>query len=210
MNGTPGAVVLAGLERLVDAALRLDAATQRRLTELAGKVIHIECTTPAFDVFLLPQPGRLALAGQWHAPADARLSGSADGFARLLASPDPAAELINGPLAVYGDSQALQRLQRILRDLDIDWEAPLSRLLGDVAGHALGRTLRRGARQVGYAGERVMAQGRDWLNEESELVANRWHVTRFCNDVDELAERVDRLEARLRQLRRGNRVAKRA
>lgn len=194
------AAAVASLERAINAALSLDAATRQRLAGLDGTIIQIHCSEPRFDLYLLPQGEQLTLATSWEADVDARLSGRLEDFIRLARSDDPAAELINGRLSLYGDSAALQQLQRIVRDLDLDWEAPLSRLFGDVVGHQLGRSLRWGARRGRYVGERLMAQGSDWLKEESDLLASRWEVDRFVDDVDELAARVDRLDARLRRL----------
>lgn len=194
------AAAVAALERAIAAALTLDAGTRQRLAALDGVIIQLHCTQPAFDLFVLPGGEQLALATRWEGEVDARLSGTLEDFIRLGSSDDPAAELINGRLSLYGDSAALQQLQRIIRDLDPDWEAPLARLFGDVAGHQLGRALRWGSRRARYAGERLTAQGREWLREESDLLPGTWELTRFADDVDALAARVDRLEARLRRL----------
>lgn len=197
----PTVAAAATLETAINAALTLDTATRQRLTQLAGTVVHIQCTQPQLDLFVLPQAQRLALAATWEDNVDARLVGTSDDFLKLARSANPAAELINGPVSVHGDSQVLQQLQRLLRDLDLDWEAPLSRALGDVVGHQLGRAFRWGSGRTRYAGNRLLEQGRDWLNEESELVAIRWEVDRFCDDVDALVADTDRLEARIRRLR---------
>lgn len=192
---------LAALERALNVALDLDTASRQRLDALAGKVFHIECVTPRLDLFVLPQTRWLALAGSHEGAADARLVGSADDFIALASSADPASELINGPITLHGDSHALQQLQQILRDLDIDWEAPLARVFGDVVGHQLGRALRGAGQRARYTGDRLRRQGRNWLNQESGLLAAADEVVAFCTEVDQLTARTDRLEARLRQLR---------
>lgn len=192
---------LAALERALNAALDLDPASRQRLNNLAGKVFHIECLSPQLDLFVSPQPHWLALAASYEGVTDARLVGAADDFIALANSADPASELINGPITLHGDSHALQELQQILKSLDIDWEAPLARIFGDVAGHQLGRALRGASQRARYIGDRLLRQGNHWLNQESGWLPASDEVTAFCAEVDELSARTDRLEARLRQLR---------
>ncbi len=192
---------IAALEFAANRALALDPASRARLAALAGNSFHLHCTEPALDLFLLPQTDQLGFAAQWEGEITAALSGSAQDFAKLLAADDPAAELINGNLTVRGDSQALQALQQILKQLDIDWEQPLTNLLGDVAGHALAQGARKGFGLLHYAGKQLQRQVRDFIVEESDWLAPRWQVEQFNSDVDRLAMDCDRLAARVQRLR---------
>ena len=117
---------IAALEFAANRALALDPASRARLAVLAGKSFHLHCTEPALDLFLLPQSDQLGFAAQWEGEITAALSGTAKDFSKLLAADDAAAELINGNLVVRGDSRALQELQQILKQLDLDWEQPLA------------------------------------------------------------------------------------
>lgn len=192
---------LATLERVINQALRLDPATQKRLAALAGQVFHLQCTRPELEVFVLPQPDRVTLAGFYEGKITAGLSGNAGDFAKLLSSKDPAAELINGNLVVRGDSHALQQLQRIAADLDIDWEAPLTRIFGDVIGFQLGRGLRHLASRALYAGKQLQRQVHDYVNHESHWLATQHEVNRFNADVELLSLRSDRFETQLNKLK---------
>jgi ubiquinone biosynthesis protein UbiJ len=192
---------VAALEAALDRALALDPASRARLADLDGQVFHLHCTRPAIDLYLMPSRDRLGLASQWQGEITAALSGEAEDFAKLLAAADPAAELINGRLAVRGDSRALQTLQQILKQLEPDWEEPLTRLLGDVAGHGLAQGLRRGIGLAAHIGRRLQRQAQNFLVEESDWLAPRWQVEQFHREVDQLVMRSDRLEARLQQLR---------
>jgi ubiquinone biosynthesis protein UbiJ len=198
---TAQSAAVAALETLINRALMLDPASRARLAALAGQVFHIECTRPALQLFVLPQRDRVQLAARWEGVVSAGLSGSAEDFIELLTSADPATTLINGNLNARGDSRALQRLQAIAGDLDIDWEAPLTRLFGDIVGHQLGRGLRRVHTLFAQAGRSLGRQLRDYVREESDWLAPRWQVETFCAEVVELARRGDRLELRATQLR---------
>jgi ubiquinone biosynthesis protein UbiJ len=191
---------LALLERAINQALRLDPASRQRLAALAGQVFHLHCTQPDIEVFVLPQADGVRLAAYHDAGVTAGLTGTGGDFAKLLGSDDPAAELINGNLSVRGDSKALQQLQAIAAGLDLDWEAPLARVFGDVVGHQLGRGLRHLADRALYAGRQIARQINDFAHHESGLLAGRAEVGRFGLDVEQVARRTEQFEARLRQL----------
>lgn len=192
---------LAALEALVNRALRLDPGTRLRLEGLEGHVFLFHCTRPEVGVYLIPGAGGIRLCGVYDAEPGTTLVGSAGEFSRLLTAEDPAGALINGSLELHGNSQALIELQHIARQLDIDWEAPLADLFGDVIGHQLGRGIRGGVRFGRQAVASLKRQFGEYLVEESELLAPRRQVEQFFNDVDQLALRAERLEARLRKLR---------
>lgn len=197
---------LAALEAVINRALALDPATRLRLGELSGHVFLLHCTRPELGIYLIPDPDGVRLCGTWEEAADTTLRGSATEFSRLLLADDPANALINGQLELHGDTQALIELQTIAHQLDIDWEAPLANLFGDVVGHQLGRGIRSGLRFGRQALTGLRRQFDEYLLEESELVAPRWQVERFFRDVDQLAMRTERLEARLRKLRQQRQV----
>lgn len=198
---TARSAAIAALEAALNRALALDPASALRLAALDGKIFQIECTRPALNLFLLPQRERIQLAGHWDAPVSAGLRGSADDFLQLLTSRDAAATLINGNLQVRGDSDALLQLRAVAAELDIDWEAPLTRLFGDIAGHQLAGGLRHLHGLLRSAGSSLGRQLRDYVKEESDWLAPRWQVEQFCAEVAATAQRGERLEIQLQQLR---------
>lgn len=191
---------LATLERIINAALRLDTASREKLTALAGQVFHLECTRPDLDIFLLPQSNGVQLASHWEGDVTAGLSGSGDDYLELLRSSDPAATLINGNMTVIGDSKALLRLRDIAAALDIDWEAPLTRVLGDIVGHQMAQSLRFGQRLIHDAANSLRRQIRDYAQEENPWLARRWQFDRFRHDIADLSARSEQLRARAVQL----------
>lgn len=201
-NPTLHSAGLAALETAINRALSLDPATLLRLGKLDGHVFLLHCTSPELGVYLIPCAEGVRLCGAWDGPVDTTLLGSASEFSRLLTADDPANALINGQLELHGNTQALMDLQKIAHQLDIDWEAPLAQLFGDVIGHQLGRGIRRGLKFGKQALSGLRRQFDEYLVEESELIAPRWEVEKFFNEVDQLAMRTERLEARLRKLRR--------
>ncbi len=192
---------IAGLETAINKALQLDPSTLHKLQALQNHVFLLHCTSPELSLYLIPAGDEVRLCGMFDGNADTTLTGSAQEYAKLATASDPASALINGELALHGDSQALITLQKILKQLDIDWEVPLAKLLGDVVGHQLGRGLHQGFRFGLQALQGFKRQFDDYIVEESGLAPPRWQVDNFFNDVDQLSLRTGRLAAQLQKLK---------
>ena len=199
LSPTLHTAAIAALEFSVNQALKLDPGTATKLTDLEDHIFHLHCNAPQLSLYLIPGNAEIRLCGFWEGDADTTLTGSASEFAKLATSPDPANALINGQLSLHGDSHALIELQQIGKQLDIDWEAPLAQLFGDVVGHQLGRGLRKGFSFARQTFGSLKRQVDDYLVEESDLLAPHWQVERFYSQVDQLSLRAERLEARLQK-----------
>ena len=193
---------IAGLEAVINNALKLDPATLNKLRALDGHVFLLHCSAPELSLYFIPGSDDVRLCGFYDGPADTTLTGSAREFAKLATASDAANALINGELELHGDSQALIALQKILRQLDIDWEQPLADIFGDIVGHQLGRGLRSGLRFGRQALQGLKRQLDDYIVHESNLIPPRWQAEQFFNDVDQLALRSERLAAQLQKLQR--------
>ena len=191
---------IAAMEVAVNRALALDGAGRARLGELAGDVFHLNCTQPEIDVYLIPDAGGIRLAGMHDGPVTTAIHGSARDFAELATAEDAAASLINGNIELTGDSGPLLALQRIIAGLNLDWEAPLVETLGDVVGHQLAEGFRGLFGWGRQASSSVTRQLEEFIHEEARLAPPRREVEDFYQDVAELNDRVDRLQARIRRL----------
>ena len=189
-------MAVAGLETAVNKALQLDPSTLNKLSTLQGHVFLLHCTAPELKLYLIPGEGEVRICGTYGDTADTTLRGSAQEFVKLVTSTDPANALINGDLELHGDSQALFTLQNIAKQLDIDWEAPLAELFGDVVSHQLGRGIRKGVRFGLKAIKGFKHHVDEYIVEESELVPSRWQVEKFFGEIDQLVLSTDRFQAK--------------
>jgi ubiquinone biosynthesis accessory factor UbiJ len=190
-------ISLAALETALNTALKLDTASREKLTALAGQVFHLECTQPELDIYLLPQEHGVQLAAHWEGNITAGLTGTRDDYLELLRSNDPAATLINGNMRVIGDSKILLHLRDIAAELDLDWEAPLTRVFGDIVGHQMARSLRFGSRLFFDAAKSLQRQLYDYMQEENPFLAKRWQVEQFKHAVTDLDARTKQLAERV-------------
>jgi ubiquinone biosynthesis protein UbiJ len=188
------------LEAALNRALALDKIAAAELGQLRGKVFRLQCTQPNADFYLLPQPGRLQLKGFHDGEVTTAIRGKAGDFADLATAEDPAAALINGDIELDGDSAPLMELQRILARLELDWEAPLVNVLGDVPGHQIAEGLRGLFSWGRQASTSIFRQLEEFIHEEARLAPPRAEVEDFYHDLEQLRQRVDRLAARLTRL----------
>lgn len=198
--------LLAPVESLVNAALAADPASRHRLARLgAGRILQIHSDglkngVASGDLFIRTGEDRLYLQGSHSGPVDARLAGSARALAALLTASEPRQALYDPELTMTGNTDLAEGIQRLFRDLDIDWEDRLAPLLGNVAAHQLGQWLRGARRQGRETGTRLESILKDYLNEEADWVTGRAEFNAFREDVDTLRLRLDRLQARAREL----------
>lgn len=194
------AMLIAAIERAVNAALRSDPASAARLSGHAGRRLAVRLTLP-------PATAQVLIAGhgvdiQLHseATADVTVTGNPVDLAALLFNWQRQPSAIGGSLRIEGDRELLQALREIAGGLNIDRGALLEPSLGGELAQQIdfgGRRLFGWAQQ---ALSRLGEQVSDYLAGESGLMALRRDVYAFCQDVDELRGDVDRLEARIQHL----------
>jgi ubiquinone biosynthesis accessory factor UbiJ len=197
---------LSALESLVSGVasrmLQLDSETLRRLGEMEGKIIRLDLgeAERALTIYVLPSAQGLRFAREHDGAPHVTLRGTIPVFARLART-----GIAAGELQISGDIDLGSRFKRILESVDLDWEEPLSRVLGDVVAHRIGET----ARSVfGWSRRAVDHLARDtveYFQEESRLLAPRVRVEEFLEAVDTLRLDADRLQQRLERLERARR-----
>ncbi|MBD8098298.1 SCP2 sterol-binding domain-containing protein [Pseudomonas fluorescens] len=194
--------LIASVEHGLNRVLRLDSTALARLAHLTGKVIAVDCRSPALQLFILPSDEGLLLATQWAAEADCTLRAPAASLLHLALSRNKTAILHSPEVALEGDSAVLMDLAAVLQDLELDWEYELSRWIGPVATQLLSGHLRSRSRwyQQGFAS--LNQNLAEYLSEESRtLVGQREAQARF-RELDKAKIDLERLEARFERLSR--------
>lgn len=192
--------LLASVEHGINRVLRMDSTALPRLERLAGKVIAVDCRSPALQLFILPIDDGLLLAAHWAVDADCTLRAPASSLLRLALSQDKTAVLHGPEVELEGDSAVLLELVGVLQDLELDWEYELSRWLGPVASPLLSGHLRSSARWTRDNIANLTHNLADYLSEESRtLVGEREAQARFA-ELDQIKLDLERLEARFERL----------
>ncbi|MGB0133457.1 ubiquinone biosynthesis accessory factor UbiJ, partial [Dokdonella sp.] len=119
-------------------------------------------------------------------------------FARLRGDPDAAVP--PGQVEIAGDAELARRLERVATRFEPDVDEAFARVFGDVVGFQIARLFRRGLTAARESAGSLVRDGADYLVEESRDLIAKPEMEQFLDEVDELRERGDRLEARMRRL----------
>ncbi|MEN0038543.1 MAG: SCP2 sterol-binding domain-containing protein [Cellvibrio sp.] len=198
MANTFTIAALASAEKMINAALRYDPATRIGFAQLDGKIIALHITTPGINIFMMPMDDELRLMSNWDGDVDTRISGSLLALAQL--SQTEIHNLKDSGVTVLGDLALLADMQRLVKNLDIDWEEMLSQFTGDIIGHQTAQLIRA---KLSWAKDRAKNGQRltsEFLTEELKTVPGKAELNDFYQQVDNLRLAVDRAAARVEKI----------
>jgi ubiquinone biosynthesis protein UbiJ len=101
---------------------------------------------------------------------------------------------------ISGNLDTLNRLNSIATSLDIDWEAALATVIGDVPAHLVAEAVRRSARHGKEFAQRASTGLVEVAQEEFRLTPSKNEFATLVVDVRTLSADADRLTARLKKL----------
>ena len=198
----------AGLITALDAAinryLRLDPDACERMANINARCIAIELTGIDVTLYALPVGPGIRITNHYDDVPDTILSGTPLSLVRLGLGKNPEKTLFSGNVTISGDVESGQAFQKILDEIDIDWEEQLSELTGDVAAHQLFRAARQAGSML-HKGRVLTEQNiKEYMQEELRVLPARIEIENFNADVTRLGMDTDRLNARIQRLRNSN------
>lgn len=199
MDPTLSTAAFASLERMINSALNYDPASQQRLQQLGQKTLQVCCQAPSITAFVVLAEGQVQLRQHYEGQIDCQLKGSAMALAQLGLSGQHS--LANSGVQVFGSTGLLVDLQAIAHELDIDWEEPLSQLLGDVAGPGLAGLIRKGFNFWREREDAAWQRSGEALSEELRATPHPFELDDFNQAVDKLRDDSARLEAKAAKLK---------
>ena len=204
MTLTP-TLLLAGIERSLNALLARDLAAPERLARLAGCRVLLRLERPSLALLLSFHSQGIDLLRQAEpdeSVADTVVELDSETLGELFGGESLERLMFRGKLAVRGRVHLLEEMRELFFDLEIDWEAELARWLGDIPAH----TLAEGIRRLAQWGLRTQGEMRadiaEYVFEEARLLTGKSQFEVLRDHLTELGISADRLEARLHRLRR--------
>lgn len=196
-------VLIGAFEIAANGLLQQDPNAIRRLDRLSGKIIEIHISGLGISLFMMPTAGALQVVSDWDGKIDTKLSGSPVAYAQLGLGGDARGALLSGGLRIEGDTLVGQQFQRLLMELEIDWEELLAQRVGDRAAYHLGQ----GVRGLGSFGRGIrkglMRNFAEYTQHETEVLPLRREVDAFVAEVSDIRDSVERLEQRVNRIVRG-------
>ena len=187
------------IELPLNRALQLDVHTLQSVIALSGKIIAIDLQVLNVQFYLAPTLDGIQVLSEYDGEPDTTIRGTPLSLLQVAITKERDA-LIKGDVVIDGDMQLGQKFQRILNGLDIDWEEPLSKIVGDVAAHQMGEAVRGFADFGLKALSSLTHSTSEYYQEETQDVVTSTELDRFSHQVDKTRSDIDRMEARVNKL----------
>jgi ubiquinone biosynthesis protein UbiJ len=191
---------LSGLEMAINQALIYDPGSQTALSELQGSAIGIHSSMPPLSIIVELSETKVRLHQSWENPCDVTVEGTLVSMANLVINNSGAKTFSGSGVNISGNVDTLNRLNNIAMTLDIDWEAALGTVIGDVPAHLIAEGVRRSARHGKEFALRASTGLAEVAQEEFRLTPSKNEFTTLVVDVRTLSADADRLTARLKKL----------
>jgi len=195
--------LLTRLEAAIDRAVQDSGRAQMLCAQLDGRRFRIVAAGSPWQCELRVEQGaarlRLQPAEDPAVAADALVRGS---IAALVGALGEGQRLLlqSGAVRIEGDAEIAERFAELLRCLRPDLEHELGRLTGPVPAHLLAEGV-RGLWQRGRELLRSQSHAAaDYLAHERQVLVSRPEAEHRYREIESARERLDRLDARLRQL----------
>ena len=164
------------------------------LASFAGKVIQLDFVLTKTNL-LIVEDGSLSIAGETAAP-DAVIHLPPSLALRLMAQDESAKMQIR----IDGDMQLATEFSKILKKMRWDIEEDLSHFVGDIAANNIVNNSQKIAQVAKKQSVNLAEMFTEYWQEEKPILAKKWRVEQFINDVDRLKSDVARCEKKLQKL----------
>lgn len=177
------------MEAAANAALAMDPIAQQALSSRDGQRIALVCTRPEIDLEISIRGDQLAILNRASTGAQARVSGEAANLLQGLWQQAPIGVTIDG------DESLVVALREVFSQLELDFARPLAMILGpDRANTIVGAS----EAAFGGVGAALKAGADGFRHDVTGSMATWQDAEPLLDSIDQLRERLDRLDARVR------------
>jgi ubiquinone biosynthesis protein UbiJ len=188
------------LENVLNRGLPRSPRARQLCKELEGRRVGVDIS--GLTRFIVESTGdTLRLTRDASAAADAEIAGGALSLL-ALASESPEAVLQRGDVQIRGDVDLAQKFRELALLLRPDLEEELSKVIGDVPAHQIGRFARAAFGWTRNAASTTVRNAAEYFAHERQHLVPRAEGDQYLKGVDTLRENVDRIEARIELLSR--------
>lgn len=174
--------------------LRQNSWTGDQLRPFAGKTVRI--SIPPFSSTLRIEPSGEFSPARDQASIDAEVALSPGAALRALLDPETA----TASAVLNGDPELGAAVGKVLRKLQWDAEADLSRIVGDIPAHEISKAGAHVRQELGRQALALAGMLSEYWLEEQPQIAKQRHLEQFSREVDALRDDVERFAKRLERL----------
>ncbi len=169
--------------------------SRKHLLPFAGKVVQFNIAFIKTNLLIL-EDGSLSIATK-QAEIDASIHIPPSLALRLMAKDEAAKMLIR----IDGDTQLASELSKVLQQMRWDIEEDLSHITGDIVANKVSTIGKKAWTRTKQQSINAADMLSEYWQEEKPVIAKKWQVEQFNNDVDTLRSNVTRLEKKLQKLK---------
>jgi ubiquinone biosynthesis accessory factor UbiJ len=186
------------LENVLNRGLPRSPRARELCRELTGRRVIVD-VSGLLRVLVESTGETLRLTRAESATAEAEIVGGPMSLF-ALAGEAPEAVLQRGDVQIRGDVELAQKFRELALLLRPDIEEEVSKVIGDVPAHQLGRFARAAFSWTRNAGSTTVRNVAEYFAHERQHLVPRAEADQLLKGVDALRENVDRIEARIELL----------
>ncbi len=188
------------VETVINRYLALDPEMLDKLEVFSGKVIKLEIIGINKVLYMLPDGKCIQVSTEYEGEVDTTLRGTPMALFKMGIVSDAATLLLKGEVEISGDTRLGHQFKNVFSQMDIDWSEPLADIVGDTFAYQI----QQSGKKIGGWGKDVIksvsSSVSEYLQEESRDVITETELNIFNDDVDQLRDDVDRLQAKIKTL----------
>ncbi len=194
--------VLDRVAGMVNRLLRADEAASAQLRDLAGRTVAVQVTRLGLKLCIAIEADGILLATRSATQADIVLEGTLTDFIAMARAHQAGAAVPAGKVRIQGDIATVRQLESALDSLSIDWEAQLSRVVGDVPARQISRVIEGAFAFVRQSHASLERDVGEYLLEEARLMPTAHDIEQLGAEALRLDMALDRCAARITRLER--------
>ncbi len=176
-------------------------ALENTLDSLEGKVFRVYIKDTGAVLFIGFKAGSVWVHPSSAQRPDVKIESTTTGFARLsFAKEDPDSLVMQKVLKLSGDSESMLLFQKLLQQLDLDWEVELRRAFGDFFGRKVAKAayaLVDAEKKMRESSSQLVEQALKVMDTPSEARFQLWQA-----GVESVSRKASKLERKLDKLER--------
>ncbi len=194
------AFTIQSLEKIINAYVKLDSETLESLSRIQGKTAQIIIQGWETGFYVQAHASGFCLTTSSHQTPDTIIESSLNALFKLGFASEKNPALVSKEIKIQGDLEFGQALHRILRNIDIDWEEHLSRLVGDTAAYQMMKQARKALNWFKDSTKKFCENTTEYLQEEARYTPSAAEIEDFYQDIFRLRNDVDRTEKKIEWL----------
>ena len=176
--------------------LDCDLERAQALENIDDKILSITIKEANFTLIMQVQNARFFEA-DLSQQIDASIIVSMHVLSGKMGGQDQNQLLKDGIIEIQGDSHVASVFNKVMNEIEIDWQDVISKYTGDIVAHQITTGAKSVASVLRRLGDNLRLDVRDYLQDDLQIAVTESEVEHFVEQVDDLRARTDRLEARL-------------